>query len=154
MIGRVKLLEIQHVDADVDFYGLSLQDADDGWLSTTLPEGFAQGRFLSEQPGRIDFTSAGHTQTVSFDAEIWSGPAQVPFGEWDESATARIECRSGELRLWAVAGGPAPRSIVLPHASATWNVRVRCRGRAAAARACRVGVPHGLEQYLAQFWPV
>ncbi|NWF31308.1 hypothetical protein HW130_34700 [Streptomyces sp. PKU-EA00015] len=148
------LLETQHVDAHVDYFGLSLQDADDGWLPAMFPEGFTQGPFLSEQPGRVDFTSAGHTQTVSFDAEIWSGPPPVPDGVWDESATARIECRSGELRLWAVAGGPAPQGIVLPHASATWNVRVHCRGRVAAAEACLVGVPHGVEQYLAQFWPV
>ncbi|MFJ9431219.1 hypothetical protein ACIRQY_16380 [Streptomyces sp. NPDC101490] len=67
------LLETQHVDAHVDFSGLGLQDADDTWLSM-FPDGFTQGPFLSEQPGCIDLTSAGHTQTVSVDAEIWDGP--------------------------------------------------------------------------------
>ncbi|MEU1122975.1 hypothetical protein ABZ371_05180 [Streptomyces sp. NPDC005899] len=149
----MKLLDAQHVDAHVDYYGLSLQDADDSWLPSMFPDGFAQGPFLSEQRGRIDFTSAGHTQTVSFDVQVWDGPAPTPEGVWDESATARIECRSGELRLWAVAGGPAPHTITLSRAPGTWNVRVQCRGREAAARECVVGVPHGLEQYLAQFWP-
>ncbi|MDQ0798212.1 hypothetical protein QFZ58_006700 [Streptomyces sp. B1I3] len=153
MVGCVKLLDAQHVDAHVDYYGLSLQDADDSWLPSMFPDGFAQGPFLSEQRGRIDFTSAGHTQTASFDVQVWDGPAPTPEGVWDESATARIECRSGELRLWAVAGGPAPHAIALSRAPGTWNVRVQCRGREAAARECLVGVPHGLEQYLAQFWP-
>ncbi|MEW1700100.1 hypothetical protein ACIQCR_17080 [Streptomyces sp. NPDC093249] len=145
------LLETQRVDAHVDYFGLSLQDADDSWLSF-FPEGWSQGPFLSQQPGRIDLTSAGHTQTVRFDAEIWSGPPTSPDGAWDEFASARIECRSGELRLWSLAGGPAKESISLPKAPATWNVHLYCRGRAEAAQACITGVPHGVEQYLAQFW--
>lgn len=152
MVGCVNLLDAQHVDAPVDYFGLGLQDADDSWLPAMFPEGFAQGPFLSERQGRLDVTSAGHTQTVSVEVEIWDGPAPTPEGVWDESAAARIECRSGKLRLWAVAGGPAPQCIVLPRAPGAWNVRVQCRGREAAARECVSGVPHGVEQYLVQFW--
>ncbi|WP_051716375.1 hypothetical protein [Streptomyces bikiniensis] len=146
------LLETQHIDAHVDHYGLGLQDADDAWLPTMFPEGFTRGPFVSQRPGRIDLTSAGHTQTVSFDAEIWSAVPTQPDGKWDEFANARIECRSGELRLWSVTGGPAAQSVALPREPMEWNVRIYCRGRANAAQACLTGVPQGVERYLAQFW--
>ncbi|MFJ3019557.1 hypothetical protein ACIPH4_01165 [Streptomyces tendae] len=146
-------LSVQRVRVLVDYYGLCLQDADDAWLPAMFPEGFAAGDFGTEMPGRIDLTSAGHTQHVAATAEVWEHEPPLLEGPWDKTATARIECRSGTLRLWSM-GGPGLEDITLPSAPATWNARIFCTGRQEAAAASRDGVPDGVEQYVVQFWPV
>ncbi|MFJ8602293.1 hypothetical protein ACWEQC_21505 [Streptomyces shenzhenensis] len=145
-------LDVQRVKVLVDYYGLSMQDADDAWLPAMFPEGFTAGDFGTEHPGRVDVTTAAHTQTIGFTAQVWEQEPPTLEGVWDKTAVARIECRSGVVRLWSMSG-PGLEDIRLPSASTMWSVRIYCTGREDAARAGRDGVPDGIERYVAQFWP-
>ncbi|GGQ85091.1 hypothetical protein [Streptomyces flaveolus] len=149
----MKPLSVQRVRVLADYYGLCLQDADDSWLPAVFPQDFIAGDFGTPRPGRIDLTTAAHTQHVGVTVQAWEDEPPLLEGSWDKTAKARIECRSGTLRLWSM-GGPGLEDITLPSAPATWNTRIYCTGRQEAAAASRNGVPDGLEQYVVQFWPV
>ncbi|MDI3409269.1 hypothetical protein [Streptomyces cavernicola] len=146
-------MSTQVLSAAVDFHGLCLQDADDAWLPAAFPQDFTAGSFVHALPGRIDITSAAHTHTVSFTAQVWEADPPSAEGDWEATATAQVECRSGVLRLWAVTAGPSPDEITLPRENTVWNVRLYGGGREAVARAAVTSVPTGIEHYLAQFWP-
>ena len=150
-----RLVSRQDLDVDVDFYGWCLQDVDDSMVPVSFPEGFEGGAFLTAHEGRLDFTSAGHTHTAALAAEVWDGaPAAEGRGDgWDEVAEGRISCSSGQLAVWAVAGGPMQTYVQLPDHSAGWRVRAHCRGREAVRQLAPEGVPEGVERYLVQFWP-
>ncbi|MEU0382217.1 hypothetical protein ABZ093_33730 [Streptomyces cyaneofuscatus] len=150
-----ELIGKQVLDVEVDFYGWCLQDADDTAVPVTFPEGFEGSGFLAEKEGRLDFTSAGHTHTATLTAEVWDGkPLEAETGDaWDEAAEGTITCSSGDLAVWAVAGGPMPIYVHLSDHSGQWSVRARCRGRDEVRLLAREGVPEGVERYLVQFWP-
>jgi hypothetical protein len=118
-----------------------------------FPEGFESGTFLTAHPGRLDFYSAGHTHTASLTVEVWDGEPAVPVGEWDETALAGIACSSGKLRARGMAAGPMRDLIELSDGPGVWTVRVVCAGREAVAEQTQHRVVHGVERYVAQFWP-
>ncbi|MGR8007636.1 hypothetical protein [Streptomyces hypolithicus] len=150
-----RLVGRQDVDIEVDFYGWCLQDVDDAVVPVPFPDGFEGEVFLAAHEGRLDFASAGHTHTAALTAEVWDNePVEARAGGgWDEVAESVISCRSGELAVWAVAGGPMPTYVHLSDHGARWRVRAHCRGREEVRRLAREGVPEGLERYLVQFWP-
>lgn len=137
----------------VDYGGWALQDVDDSQVPVLFPENWEHGPFLSAHPGRLDFTSAGHTHEAALTVEVWSGEPPVPPGDWEETATAAVRCSSGKLRARGVAGGPMQEEIELSAGPQSWAVRVVCAGRAAVAEQSVAGVPEGVERYTAQFWP-
>lgn len=147
------LIRSQEYPVNVDYHGWALEDADDRQVPVPFPEGFEGGTFLAAHPGRLDFHSAGHTHTVSLRVEIWDGEPAVPAGEWDETALAGIVCSSGTLRARGVAAGPMPGTIELSDGPGVWVVRVVCTGREAAFAQTQHRVVHGVERYVAQFWP-
>lgn len=140
-----RLVSRQDLDVEVDFYGWCLQDVDDSMVPVTFPEGFEGGAFLTALEGRLDFAGAGHTHTAALAAEVWDGaPAAAGRGDgWDEVAESRIFCCSGELAVWAVAGGPMPAYVQLSDQSAGWRVRAHCRGREAVRQLAPRGRPRG-----------
>lgn len=137
----------------VDFNGWALQDWDDTQVPVIFPGDFQSDAFLSTHPGRLDFSSAGHTHTASLITEVWDAKPPVPPGDWEENAEASIFTSSGKLRAWAVAGGPMPDKVELVDGPGTWGVRVVCTGRSEVADQATREVLHGVEQYKAQFWP-
>ncbi len=147
------LIRRQEYPVNVDYNGWALQDFDDTQVPVLFPEGFESGTFLTAHPGRLDFYSAGHTHTASLTVEIWDGEPAVPTGEWDEAALASIVCSSGKLRARGMAAGPMLEAIELSDGPGVWTVRVVCAGREAAAAQTQHGVVHGVERYIAQFWP-
>ncbi|WP_326680938.1 hypothetical protein [Streptomyces sp. NBC_01237] len=150
-----RLVSRQGLDVEVDFYGWCLQDVDDTVVPVPFPEGFDGESFLAAHEGRLDFSSAGHTHTAALTAEVWDDePAEAGAENgWDEVAEGVIVCRSGELAVWAVAGGPMPVYVRLSGQAGRWRVRAHCRGREEVRRLAREGVPEGVERYLIQFWP-
>ncbi|CAM5656012.1 hypothetical protein [Streptomyces purpurascens] len=147
------LIRRQEYPVNVDYNGWALQDFDDTQVPVLFPEDFDSGTFLTAHPGRLDFYSAGHTHTASLTVEIWDGEPAAPAGEWDETALASIVCSSGKLRARGMAAGPMPEVIELSDNPSVWMVRVVCTGREAAAAQTQHGVVHGVERYIAQFWP-
>lgn len=143
----------QEYPVQVDYSGWALQDFDDAQVPVLFPEGFEGDTFLDARPGRLDFLSAGHTHTASLTVEVWDGEPEQPTGDWEETATARIACSSGRLRAMGVAGGPMPWTIELSQGAGVWMVRVVCAGRAEVSAQAQHGVVHGVERYVAQFWP-
>lgn len=147
------LIACQDYSVDVDFSGWALQDFDDSQVPVLFPEGFEADAFLTAHRGRLDFHSAGHTHTASLSVEVWDVEPEPPEGVWEETATASIVCASGRLRATGVAGGPMPWVIDLSDGPGVWMVRVVCSGRAQVAAQAPHGVVHGVERYVAQFWP-
>lgn len=147
-----KLIRRQEVVVEVDYGAWALQDWDDTQVPVRFPEGFERGVFLSARPGRLDFTSAGHTHTAGLTVEVWDGEPDIPAGEWEETAEASLHCSSGKLRARSMAGGPMPGSIELSDGPGTWRVRVVSTGRGRVAELAARGVPEGVEQYITQFW--
>ncbi|MER8220759.1 hypothetical protein ABTZ58_09240 [Streptomyces sp. NPDC094143] len=148
-----ELIRCQDYPVSVDYGGWALQDFDDSQVPVLFPEGYESGVFLTAHPGRLDFHSAGHTHTASVTVEIWDGEPPVPAGKWDEIALAGIACSSGKLRARGMAAGPMPEAIELSDGPGVWAVRVVCTGREAVAAQTQHGVVHGVERYIAQFWP-
>ncbi|WP_245769073.1 hypothetical protein [Streptomyces indicus] len=146
----------QQGDVEVDFFGFSLQDADDTAVPLPYPEGRSGRGFVSQREGRIDVESAGHTHTALLDVEVWDGPAPPAEDRaaWEERAEAELSCTSGEVAVWATAAGPMPDRIRLADGPGRWAVRLYCAGRAAVRPLAEQGVPEGVERYLAQFWPL
>ncbi|MEU7665029.1 hypothetical protein [Streptomyces lincolnensis] len=147
------LIKCQEYPVLVDYNGWALQDFDDTQVPMLFPEGFEGDTFLAAHPGRLDFLSAGHTHTASLTVELWDEEPEPPAGDWDETASARIACSSGKLRATGVAGGPMPWTIELSRGMGVWLVRVVCAGRAEVFTQAQRGVVHGVERYVAQFWP-
>jgi hypothetical protein len=148
-----ELLSREEALVEVDFYGFALQDFDDGQVPVGFPEGWERGPFLTSRPGRLDFTSGGHTHTATLVIEVWDSEPLEPVGNWEETALAKIACASGNLEARGVASGPMPEPITLSDGSETWQVRAVCSGREEVAAATRLGVPEGVERYVLQFWP-
>ncbi|WP_369190854.1 hypothetical protein [Streptomyces sp. R08] len=151
--GVPRLVRRQEVPVMVDFHGWALQDWDDTQVPVTFPGNFQRNSFLSTHPGRLDFSSAGHTHTACLTIEVWDAQPPAPPGDWEEEAEAEIFTSSGKLRAWAVAGGPMPDKIDLVGGPSTWGVRVMCTGRNEVAEQSMRGLADGVEQYTAQFWP-
>ncbi|WP_199546321.1 hypothetical protein [Streptomyces sp. N35] len=150
-----KLLARQRVEVEVDFFGFSLQDADDTAVPVPYPEDRSSDGFVAVLDGRIDVESAGHTHTAYLDVEVWSAPAPPADDReaWEAQAEAELACTSGELAVWAAAG-PMPDYIHLTDRPGRWGVRLYCTGREAVRPLAEQGVPEGIERYLAQFWPL
>lgn len=149
----VKLVKRQELPVEVDFHGWALQDWDDAQVPSTFPDGFDGESFLTPFPGRLDFSSAGHTHTAHLTVEVWDDQPPQPEGNWEETAESDITCASGRLRAWAVAGGPMPEIIELSDQSGRWAVRAACTGRQEVAELTQSSVPEGVERYIVQFWP-
>ncbi|MFD5704208.1 hypothetical protein [Streptomyces lasiicapitis] len=149
-----KLISREEVPVEVDFYGLYLQDWDDSQVPVPFPQRWEAGPFLSARPGRLDFTSGGHTHTAGLTVEVWDTEPSAPVGDWEESVLTEITSASGQLEVGGVAGGPMPEPIRLSDQAHTWRVRVVCAGRAEVAEQTRLGVPEDVvERYVFQFWP-
>lgn len=87
------------------------------------------------------------------DGPAGAGPAGA--GEaWEREETVAFEAVSGTVRLASVNGVPAGDDVRLP-APGRYALRVRCRGRAAAAaRRGRVFGYTGVEEWSLELWPV
>ncbi|MFJ7496730.1 hypothetical protein ACIQZB_37330, partial [Streptomyces sp. NPDC097727] len=95
-----------------------------------------------------------HTHTADLTVEVWDEPPSTEVaGDWEADAQVVIVSLSGTLDVWGVTGGDAGESVSLGRPG-VWQVRLRCAGRAAVAEQSQNGVPEGVEQYFAQFWPV
>ncbi|WP_031104630.1 hypothetical protein [Streptomyces sp. NRRL S-146] len=150
-----ELVRQQHLDANVGYHGLGLQESDDGDLPVPFPDDFKQGVFLNDFPGRLDIFSAGHTHTAAVTVEVWDGepPEQDP-SQWDEQAETDFKSTSGEVAVWSMSLGRADDVITLADSGGSWRVRVSCAGRSeAAALSEQEGTGEGVERYLVQFWP-
>ncbi|MGV9567298.1 hypothetical protein [Streptomyces sp. NPDC003480] len=148
-----ELVSRQEYPVEVDHGGFALQDWDDRQVPVQFPEGFQHGVFLAAHPGRLDFTSAGHTHTAALAVEVWDAEPPVPSGTWEEIATARIFCSSGRLEARSMTAGPMLDEIQLSDGPGAWSVRVVCTGREALAELAEEGAVDGVECYVAQFWP-
>ncbi|MFD9904496.1 hypothetical protein [Streptomyces sp. NPDC059063] len=148
-----ELISREEVPVEVDFYGLALEDWDDSQVPIPFPEDWEQGPFLTAHPGRLSFTSAGHTHTASVTIEVWGQEPAAPPGDWEESALTEIACSSGKLQARGLAGGPMPDPIHLSDEAGTWTVRAVCRGRTDVEVQSRDEAVEGVEQYVLQFWP-
>jgi hypothetical protein len=152
-----ELIREQDLDVEVDFYGFALQDADDTRVPLQYPDGRVNdGPFVTVHEGRLDIESAGHTHTAPMTVEVWDGPPPEADdgGAWEERGEAELQCSSGELAVWGVAGGPMDAYLYLSEGEGRWRVRVYCEGRAEVRQLATEGVPEGIERYLVQFWPV
>lgn len=144
----------QNLDARVEFFSFCFQEADDSTVPMRYPDGLDMGAdFLVGREGRIDVASAGHTHVAPLTVQVWDGvPPQEADEAWDIRGEAEIFSATGELSLWTF-GGPAEESVELGTRDCRWRVRLFCSGRAEVARRAQLEVPHGVERYLAQFWP-
>ncbi|MGW7207605.1 MULTISPECIES: hypothetical protein [unclassified Streptomyces] len=143
------LLARQHLDAEVMFYGLWMEDVGASFDDEPRPD----EPFGSSSGGRVVIHSGGHTHTADFCAEVWDEkPPAVP-GPWEELTQTQIDAPAGQVRLWTYAG-MTKEDIVLGQPGRTWGVRVHVRGRQEVRRLAELDVPEGIEHYLVQFWPV
>ncbi|MGW0694899.1 hypothetical protein [Streptomyces sp. NPDC002738] len=140
---------------EVEFFGFCLQERDEDAVPVLFPEGWdTEGGFLTACEGRLDVSSAGHTHTADLTVEVWDEPPPTRTEEsWEADAQALIVSPSGVLDVWGVTGGEAGDPVVLGRPG-TWQVRLRSKGRAEVAELTQHGVPEGVEQYFAQFWPL
>ncbi|MBH1938931.1 hypothetical protein I5Q34_32520 [Streptomyces sp. AV19] len=151
------LVSKQLLHIPIDFYGFALQDIDDSAVPVPYPDDvdpeLNPAGFLTFHEGRIDVQSAGHTHEIRFVAEVWdSEPGEDHSKEWEAQATGELRSPSGELAFWTVAGSP-DETVLLGKATDLWRVRMYSAGRTEVQRLAQRGVPKGIEQYLAQFWP-
>ncbi|MEU7213874.1 hypothetical protein AB0B06_36470 [Streptomyces sp. NPDC044989] len=142
------LLTMQHLDAEVCFYGLWMQDA-----AVSFDDEPAQDApFGSVSGARLVMHSAGHTHTAGLRAEVWGDvPPQLP-GPWEQQAEARVDVPSGRLQLWTYTAMTMDE-IALGVTCGTWRVRVYVTGRGRVRELAQHDVPEGVEQYVVQFWP-
>lgn len=106
-----ELISRHEYDVDVDFGGFALQDAGDRQVPARFPEGIQRGTFPAAHPGRLDFTSAGHTHTEAFTVEVWDAEPPVPPRTWEATATAGVFTSS--------------ERIPFPAHPGNWSVRAR-----------------------------
>ncbi|GAA0414935.1 hypothetical protein [Streptomyces luteireticuli] len=147
----------QLLSVPVGFYGFTLQDVDDSTVPVSYPDDIDPeldpAGFLTFREGRIDVQSAGHTHEICFVVEVWdSEPGEDRSKKWEAQAAGEIRSPSGELAFWTVTGSP-DETVSLGGATDLWSVRMYSAGRADVQRLAQLGVPKGVEQYLAQFWP-
>ncbi|GHC73197.1 hypothetical protein [Streptomyces flavofungini] len=147
-----ELISREGVPVEVDYYGLAVEDWDDSQIPVPFPEDWEQGPFLTTHPGRLSFTSAGHTHTATMTFEVWDQEAPEPPGDWEESALTELACTSGKLQARGLASGPWPDPVRLSDKPGTWTVRVVCGGRADVAAQAQDEAVEAVEQYLLQFW--
>ncbi|GAA3196813.1 MULTISPECIES: hypothetical protein [Streptomyces] len=145
----------QFLSIRAEFFSFCFQEADDDFVPVPYPEDFeADSSFLTAHEGRIDVVSAGHTHVASLTVQVWDAePPPEADGAWDISGDSEIFSATGELSLWAF-GGPVADSVELGEPGRRWKVRLSCSGREEVAQRAQLEVPHGVERYLAQFWPV
>ncbi len=144
----------QEIEPEVDFFGLSLQEADSDSLSEFYPAGRVGADFLTAHEGRVDIESAGHTHTAAMTVEVWDGePTPDSRLPWEAQGEVGLFSWSGQLQVWGVACGAIEALVDLGRAETSWRVRVYCAGREEVARLTASEVPEGVEQYLTQFWP-
>ncbi|WP_051856670.1 hypothetical protein [Streptomyces sp. NRRL B-1347] len=123
------------------------EDAIDDW-----PED-ADG-LVSAQHGRVDIKSGGHTHTAAFTVEVWDSPPEPdPNASWEATGEAELESPTGQLQFHT-AGGPDETVIALGVRDQRWRVRAHVVGQEQVAALAEQGVPHGVERFLLQFWPV
>lgn len=149
-----EMLAEHTMDVRVEFHHFCVQEADDDLVPVPYPDGTApDGRFLTAHECRVDVSSAGHTHTATLTAQIWDErPAEDTGIAWEEQGETEICSGSGTLSF-VVVGGPQPETLELGVPGRRWGLRICSAGRRQVARLAPEGVPHGVEQYLLQFWP-
>lgn len=149
------LVRQQSVEIPVDFYGFSLQDGDDTQVPVPFPDDSPDedADLLTPFEGRVDVRSAGHTHGALLKAEVWDGEPPADHREvWEAQGEMEIRSTSGTLAVWVVAGATM-EDLELGAPGRLWKLRMYCTGREEVARQAQPGVPHGVERYVAQFWP-
>ncbi|MEU7242850.1 hypothetical protein [Streptomyces sparsogenes] len=149
------LVRQQSMEIPVDFYGFSLQDGDDTQAPVPFPDESpgADADFLTPFAQRVDVRSAGHTHRALLTAEVWDEEPPADRREmWEAQGEALIHSTSGTLAVWVVAGATM-EDLELGSPGRLWQLRMYCTGREEVARQAQLGVPHGVERYVAQFWP-
>lgn len=139
----------------VEFFGFCFQESDDEELEELYPEGVVVGEeyFMIPRSCRVDIRSAGHTQTITLATQVWDGPPEPDKSRaWEAEGEEEIYSPSGELAVCTFAG-MEEEYVELGASERRWRLRLYSTGRSEAARLATQGVPHGVEQYLAQFWP-
>ncbi|WP_445521364.1 hypothetical protein [Streptomyces sp. NEAU-174] len=149
------LVRQQSIEVPVDFFGFCLQDGDDTQVPIPYPDDSPDddAAFLTAFEGRVDVRSAGHTHRALLTAEVWDGAAPADHRErWEAQGETEIRSTSGALAVWVV-GGATEEDLELGSPGTLWKLRLYCTGRKEVARLSQEGVPHGVERYVAQFWP-
>ncbi|MET8012856.1 hypothetical protein ABZU86_13580 [Streptomyces sp. NPDC005271] len=150
------LVRQQSLEIPVDFFGFSLQDGDDTQVPVPFPDDSLDGGggFLTAFEGRVDVKSAGHTHRALLKAEVWEGePPADDSQAWEAQGEVEIRSTSGTLAVWVV-GGATEEDLDLGRPGVLWKLRLYCAGREEVARLAELGVPHGVERYVAKFWSV
>jgi hypothetical protein len=105
----------------------------------------------------LDIEGVGHAHTATLEVEVWdAAPAPAPQNpaRWDEQAEVDLESTSGQVAVWSMYAGRTDDVITLADSGGSWQVRVGCTGRAAAAALPEdEGTGSGVERYPLQFWP-
>ncbi|REK84644.1 hypothetical protein DY245_42030 [Streptomyces inhibens] len=149
-----RLVRQQELQVRVAYHSFALQESDDASLAVPYPDESEFGKYLNVFPGRLDFYSAGHTHTATVAVQVWDGPPPAADADekWEESEEAVVDTASGELAVWGMQR--ADDVVVLGDAGGRWGVRVGSAGRSEVQRVTEdVGVAHGVERWLMQFWP-
>lgn len=145
------LVSRQHLDADVDFYVLWLEDASET-SNGSEPDG--EVPFVSSCDGRVYIRSGGHTHTADFAVEVWDQMPQPDPGPWEDQGEAELRVPSGEVVLWTY-GGSSEGEIDVGSPGRNWHVRIYVTGQQRVHELAQQGeTPKGVERYLAQFWPM
>ncbi|MFF1360046.1 hypothetical protein [Streptomyces sp. NPDC058297] len=95
------LVSRQQMGADVDFYALWLEDADDT-SERDEPEDGAQ--FVAACGQRVYLQSGGHTHTPALSVEVWDDQAPADGGVGEAQDEAGMDVQSGQIRVWTYIG--------------------------------------------------
>jgi hypothetical protein len=137
----------------VDHFQFSLVDAwgHDHWprLGTTpIP-------FLETADGVVKFSSAATDHHAAVRLEAWTHEPPAPPGAWEAAREVTVPVASGTVALWQLMGGRSASDLAFTLGPpGRYQLRVHCRGRAAAQALGPATWRHGVERYLLQFWPV
>ncbi|MGW2083041.1 hypothetical protein ACWCOW_40245 [Streptomyces sp. NPDC001939] len=145
----VGLVSRQQIDADVGFYVLWLEDADD---TSERDEPEDDSSFVAACGQRVYLQSGGHTHTPALSVEVWDGQPPADGGVWEAQGEAGMDVPSGQVSVWTY-GGPCEDAIEVGEAGRRWHVRVYVSGRDRARELAQQEVPVHAERYLLQFWP-
>lgn len=148
-----QLVRRQQLRVRVAYHGFALQESDDASLAVPYPDETEFGTYLNVFPGRLDFYSAGHTHTAAVVVEVWDGLPEARAKEkWEEQEEVVLETSSGELAVWGMER--TDDIVLLGDTGGRWRVWAGSAGRAEVQRMTEdVGVVHGVERWLVQFWP-
>ncbi|MEU7180992.1 MULTISPECIES: hypothetical protein [Streptomyces] len=148
-----QLVRQQELQVRVAYHSFALQESDDASLAVPYPDEGEFGKYLNVFPGRLDFYSAGHTHTAAVTVEVWDGPPGIcDAEEWEEQEEAVLETTGSELAVWGMQR--TDDIVFLGNTGGRWRVRVGSAGRSEVQRMTEdVGVVHGVERWLVQFWP-